>query len=155
MKRKPKTIFLVSCVKTKKKTRTPIPASTLYCSPWFKEAKEYVEARHARWFILSAKHHLLKPSRRIPLYNKTLLKMRAPKRREWAEHVFYQLRKICRPCDTVSILAGNRYREYLVPLIKAHGCRVKRPIPKTMGLVKQIMWLKRDNMRCRIRSSDS
>ncbi len=133
MRRKPKSIFLVSCVKTKKKQQRPLPASTLYCSSWFKKAKDYVEAHQAPWFILSAKHLLVRPSQRLCTYQKTLLNMSSLERREWAKQVFHQLRKICRPGDTVSILAGNRYREHLVPKLKEHGCRVKIPMKK-MGL---------------------
>lgn len=143
MRRISQNIFLVSCVKTKKKTRTPLPAKTLYCSSWFKKAREYVEAhQQSCWFILSAKHHLVKPNQRIRTYEKTLLNMSAPDRRKWAEHVFSQLSKICRSGDTVSILAGNRYREHLVSKLNDHGCKVKIPMKK-MGSFMQGRWLKR------------
>ncbi len=37
------TVYLVSCVKEKRATRSP--AKDLYTSPWFRKAREYVERR--------------------------------------------------------------------------------------------------------------
>jgi hypothetical protein len=62
------TCYLVSCVSLK--APGPLPAEVLYVSDWFTKARAYVLA-HLRpgdqWFILSAEHQLLEPSRLVAL----------------------------------------------------------------------------------------
>jgi hypothetical protein len=68
-----KTIYLPSCVA--QKAETCRPAEELYISDWFRNARSYVTARMGprdRWYILSAKHHLVEPRREICPYNETL-----------------------------------------------------------------------------------
>ncbi len=59
-----RTIYLVSWVSKKKRDKHL--AKDIYDSPWFKKARVYVKQRlqHAdRWFILSAKHELIRSLR--------------------------------------------------------------------------------------------
>lgn len=60
-------IILISCAKTQHKHRGP--AKDHYCSPLFKEARRYAEAKGALWFILSPKYGLLEPDRPIEWYD--------------------------------------------------------------------------------------
>ena len=109
-------LYLVSCVS--KKAPTPRKAKNLYTSPWFGKAKTYVESTKQRWFILSAKYRLVEPNCRINPYEKSLNSMPIKERREWAEDVFKQLRAHITDIDTIYILAGQRYREFLVPMLR-------------------------------------
>ena len=54
-------VILVSCVG--QKLGYPAPAADLYQSDWFKKARAYAEAEGQRWYILSAKHGLVNPSK--------------------------------------------------------------------------------------------
>lgn len=63
-------VYLVACVA--QKADRPCRAAELYRSDWFRRARAYVEAEGGRWFILSAKHSLLRPSKRIAPYETSL-----------------------------------------------------------------------------------
>lgn len=134
-----KTIYLVSCVSSK--GPAPAPARALYRSDWFLKARAYVEAHNAEWFILSAKYGLVPPDQVIHPYNVTLNNMTAEDRRVWAGKVADQLRPRCRRGDRIILLAGQRYREHLIPIVKEWGCDVEAPLGR-MGIGKQKRWLK-------------
>lgn len=53
-------IGLVSYTKSKREQASR-PAELYMESAFFRKAREYVEANHDQWFILSAKHGLLEP----------------------------------------------------------------------------------------------
>ncbi len=57
------TLFLVSCVKTKRNTLAP--ARDLYVSPWFLKARDLVERTGDSWRILSTQHGLLHPDEEV------------------------------------------------------------------------------------------
>ena len=79
-------IALVSCVS--KKQTSLMPAKDLNCSDWFIKVSKYVQIIADQWFILSAKHGLVHPDEMIAPYDKTLNKMKADERREWARKFF-------------------------------------------------------------------
>ncbi len=133
-----RTVFLVSCVR--EKLPQPAPAGELYRSPWFLKARRYVESHGGRWFILSARYGLVAPGDRIAPYDRTLLKLAAASRREWANAVFQRLMGVIVPGDVVVFLAGARYREYLQPPLEKHGYTVEVPM-KGLGIGKQLHWL--------------
>jgi hypothetical protein len=135
-----RTVYLVSCVKGK--CRRPARANNLYTSDWFKKARAYVETTLAPWFILSAKYGLVAPNRIIRPYDGTLLCMSTKQRRAWSSTVERRLKTVCRPYTRLVFLAGLRYRQYLVPALKAHGFRVDIPM-KGLSIGKQKAWLKR------------
>ena len=133
-------VWLVSCVK--KKLGRAAPARDLYDSDWFHKARAYVETQNGRWFILSAKHHLVRPADWLRPYNRTLLRMRAPQRLAWGMHVVAQLRRHCKRGTHVTILAGVRYREHLAPGLHSMGCIVEAPLAR-LASGKQKQWFKR------------
>ena len=81
-------IILVACCGPK--LPEPAPAADLYVSSLFKKARTYAE-RRGRWFILSALHGLLNPTKEIAPYDVTLKKLPAQKRREWGQMVRTQM----------------------------------------------------------------
>jgi hypothetical protein len=112
---KPKRIVLLSCVATK--LPTAAPAKELYISPLFKKSLAYAEMLDPDDIvILSAKHYVLPLDKVISPYNKTLLDMPSEEIQEWAVQVLkiladnYDLEN-----DQFIILAGDKYRKYLVP----------------------------------------
>jgi len=133
-------LYLVSCVKEKQSR--PAAARELYRSAWFGKARAYVERQGGPWLILSAKYGAVPPQQRLRPYDVTLNRMGAARRREWAKQVSGQLRRRCRRGDEVIILAGERYREYLVPAIRTWGCRVRVPM-RHLGIGGQLRWLNR------------
>ena len=132
-------IGLVSCVKAKRTTAAP--AGVLYTSPLFRAFRAYAEARTDSWYVLSAEHGLLRPDDVIHPYNKTLNEMPKAMRRAWGERVWQQLLEVLPARAEIVVLAGNRYREHVVPALRAAGHVVSVPLEgKRLG--EQLRWLK-------------
>ena len=110
-----KRIILISCVKTK--LDHPAKAEDLFISDLF--VKNLTFARKLKpdyIFILSAKYGLLKLNDRIAPYEKTLNQMPIYERRAWASGVVSELNKYANlNQDEFIILAGEKYREFLLP----------------------------------------
>lgn len=62
----------------------------------------------APWYILSAKHGLLKPTQVVKPYNITLNTMSLAKRREWGKGVIRQMDDQLPEADEVVFLAGAK-----------------------------------------------
>lgn len=135
------TMYLVSCV-SRKRDR-PVAAKDLYTSDWFLKARAYVERSGADWFILSAAHGLVDPETVIAPYERTLNTMGVADRRAWASMVLHQLRTKLTGVDRVVILAGQRYREFLIDSIRARCPSVEVPL-EGMRIGEQLGWLKRE-----------
>lgn len=136
-----KTVYLISCVAEKRTSE--LPAEHLYCSDWFQKARAYVLRNiHPgdQWYILSAKHGLLHPRITIEPYNESLNNLRKADRLEWAHRVAIQLRELLQPADTVVFLAGQKYREFLEPVVRALGCQISVPM-RGMRIGEQLNWL--------------
>ena len=133
-------VGLISCVG--KKRETAAEAKDLYDSALFAKSREFVEQRCDSWFILSAKYGLIEPADVIDPYEDTLNTKSRRERDEWANRVWAVLRQRLRPDDHVTILAGDRYRESLVPLMMAYGCQVDVPM-QGLGIGRQLQWLSR------------
>lgn len=132
------TLYLVSCVKTKRTTRAA--AKDLYVSPWFRKARAFVEETGDPWRILSAEYGLLHPDEEIRPYERTLNTMRVTERHAWAEGVLAHIEPCLDSVDTVVFLAGQRYREFLEPALRNRGLEVSVPmIGLSQGL--QMQWL--------------
>lgn len=127
-------VGLVSC--TKSKQDHPEPPQDLYTeSAFFRKARAYCEANHDRWYILSAKHHLLSPDGPpIEPYDETLSGAPVAEQREWAEETAEQLEKegVFSSDTTLVIHAGHDYYDELLPHVPDS---VKVEIP-TEGLTQ-------------------
>lgn len=133
-------IGLISCVS--KKRPSAAEAKDLYDSALFAKSREFVEQRCESWFILSAKYGLVEPAHVIEPYEETLSTRSRRERDEWADRVWAVLRQRLRPNDQVTILAGERYRESLVPRMTEYGCHVDVPM-QGLGIGRQLQWLSR------------
>jgi hypothetical protein len=130
-------IVLISCVKKKLPYRSK--AMNLYVSAWFKKALAYAKnLRPDAIYILSAKHGLLGLETEIEPYEATLLNMSNQEIQAWAKRV---QEGVCQCCDIQRdhfiILAGTRYRRYLVPYLSS----VEIPM-EGMSIGKQLRFLK-------------
>ena len=90
--------------------------------------------------ILSALHGLVEPTTRIAPYEKTLLTMSVEERRAWASRVLAALLPLARAKGRVVMLAGARYREFLVAPLRAAGNAVEVPM-EGLRLGEQLSWL--------------
>lgn len=131
-----KNVALISCVSLK--ADTPQKAKDLYLSPLFKKCYAYSQYIQAdKVFILSALHGLVSEDQVIAPYNITLNTMNAKDRRIWAAKVIKQINDLELGDVQFTILAGNRYREYLVPHLK----NVSVPMAG-LGIGQQLSFLK-------------
>ena len=132
-----KTICLVGCGKQKAPGRAR--AKDIYTSPFFQYKRQYAERFGESWFIISAKHHLLHPDKVIEPYDEALNGAGVTTKKSWATIVYEQLYQVISPNDTIVILAGKDYFEYLLPLL---GCyKVLLPL-KRLKQGGQMQWLK-------------
>jgi len=131
-------LFLVSCVSLKRPTRSR--ARDLYLSPWFIKAREYVEATRMPWFILSAEYGLLHPDTEVEPYERTLNLMPVAQRRDWARRVGEALKPHLVGAQQVVVLAGERYREFLMPMLKSACPDVRVPM-EGLAIGYQLQWL--------------
>jgi hypothetical protein len=111
-------------------------------SDWFIKARAYVEHSGMPWFILSAEHGLVLPDAMIAPYDKTLKHLRVNERRAWADNVIRQMEQVLPPAETVIILAGVAYREFLMDYLRGHFPKVEVPMDG-LSIGKQLSWLTR------------
>ena len=116
-----------------------MPACDLYQSAWFKKARRYAEQRGDAYFILSAKHGLLRPDAVIDPYERTLVDMTRRERIYWANWVLLELALASEPCHVV-VLAGRLYREFVVDGLLRGGYTVEVPM-EGLGIGQQLRWL--------------
>lgn len=133
------TIALVACVKRKREVAAP--ARDLYTSPWFVLARAWAEANAERWYILSARWGLVSPEQRLYPYEATMKQLSRNERLRWAEHVCQQFDSYEREPAAITVLAGNAYRDFLVPLLGTSGHTIALPMAG-LGIGEQLAWLK-------------
>jgi hypothetical protein len=134
-------VTFVSCVKTK--STTPELAEHLYVSPWFRMAREWARRNSERWFILSAEHGLLSPSTLVEPYETTLNRMGIKDRRRWASRVERQMEELSIRGDRAFVLAGERYREFLLTQLHSRFENVKVPM-QGLQMGEQLSWMKNE-----------
>lgn len=132
----PETIVCISCVKSKR--QSSCAAKDMYVSTLFRGMFQYAQSlRPAKIFILSAEYGLLKPDDIITPYEKTLKKMKASERIEWARKVLAKLQQETDlQADHFVFLAGVPYRENLTP----HIAHYKVPM-EGLSFGRQLQWL--------------
>ncbi len=134
-------LFLISCVA--EKAPAACAARDLYRSDWFNKARAFAEAAGRDYLILSAAHGVLDPRQEVAPYDATLNTMDRAERQAWAEDVMRQLRQRGQVGRPVVILAGERYREFLIPLLeRASGDPHLVTVPmRGLGIGQQKAWL--------------
>jgi hypothetical protein len=130
--------FLVSCVG--EKSTTPTKAKDLYISDWFRKARRFVESNDSPWFILSAEYGLVEPETVIAPYEKTLNRMGVAERRAWAGGAMRDMDQRLPICDVIVVLAGVRYREFLMDYLSRRAKHVRVPM-EGLRIGEQLSWL--------------
>jgi hypothetical protein len=136
-------IVLVACGKSKNTDAGK--AADLYTSTWFKLARAYAESHGNEWFIMSAKHGLIRPRHYVRPYDQTLPSS-AKAREDWAIDVSDLVEQWsgARPAETtVVLLGGKRYRHPLTGWLRFKGYEVEQPL-MGLGIGQQQAWLKRE-----------
>jgi len=122
-------IGLVSC--TSKKLERPARARDLYsASPNFPKWVAWVEDSCDRWFVLSAKHHLVHPDEVLPPYDQTLDGASVAEKRRWSTQVINELEAVIGDIGSHSfeIHAGRNYWAFgLREELEARGATVTVP----------------------------
>jgi hypothetical protein len=91
------------------------------------------------WFILSARYGLLAPQKRIGPYDQTLNTMKTAHRQTWAADVRRQMDVELPDAQRCVVLAGERYREFLMDYLNE---RFVTEVPmRGLTLGKQLRWL--------------
>jgi hypothetical protein len=125
-------IGLVSC--SKAKLDRAAPARELYSrSALFRGARCYVERTCDRWFVVSAKHGLVKPDQFLEPYEQTLTTAPRTEREVWAKRVLAalvtelgELRDI-----TFQLHAGAAYLDHgLKEGLLAAGALLEEPVDR-------------------------
>lgn len=135
-------VGLVGCAAAK--LQRPAPARELYTSQLFRKSAAYVEAYADRWYVLSAKHHLVAPETVLAPYDVKLgaNSRSSPPIHAWAMIVVEQLRaelaEVSEPI-TLLVLAGEQYRTFLVHLAEPTW-DVQVPM-RGLGIGQQLGWL--------------
>ena len=140
------TVALVAC--SAKKQDKGTTAAYLYTSTWFKLARSWARERAGLWYILSAKHGLVKPFHWLAPYDERLPGGKPENRREWAEDVA-ELVDLwlgagwgLHPENVeIVMLAGKDYCTPLAEILEGRGYAVSRPLAG-MGIGVQQRWLK-------------
>jgi hypothetical protein len=99
-------------------------------SAFFRKARSYTEANHDKWYILSAKHHLLHPDGPpIEPYDDTLSQASVDTKRAWAQTVYKQLQESDLLADGNRLVfhAGRDYYDELIPLLGEANITVETP----------------------------
>jgi hypothetical protein len=133
-----RTVHLISCVS--KKRLIPAPARDLYISDWLLKAREYVERTQSPWFILSAKYGLVRPDRIQACYNITLNSMSPLERWGMGERVKAQMESSLPATDRIVVLAGLRYREFLMDYLRQRALAVEVPM-EGLSIGRQLHFL--------------
>lgn len=81
-----------------------------------------------------------RPTHEVNRYEKTLIAMNADARKAWSDKVSLQLLKCLTDGDEVILLAGEAYREFLVPPLRAEGFNVRIPM-EGLRIGQQLNWL--------------
>jgi hypothetical protein len=131
-------IILISCVS--QKLAHIAKAGFLYTSPLFKKSLAYAQSLNPdAIYILSAKYGLVELDQEIEPYDLTLNHMSADQIKTWAARVLAQLsEKADLRQDHFIFLAGQKYRQYLLPKIKSYEIPLKGlPIGKQLQFLSK------------------
>lgn len=134
-----KNVCLIACASQKQAAAAP--AQDLYESELFRKSVGWMHRQNFdRWFILSAKHGLVKPEQILEPYNLTLNTIKTHARRQWGKIVLDELMSVLPESASITFLAGSKYREYLSEPLREKGNEILIPM-QGLGIGKQLQWL--------------
>ena len=89
-----------------------------------------------------SEYGLVTPEGTIEPYDETLNNMSRDRRRAWAQGVMNQMESMLPQADSVIILAGMRYREFLMDYLRHRFHKVNVPL-EGLRIGEQLQWLSR------------
>lgn len=105
-------ISLIACSKSKQDHKCK--AGEMYTGNLYTKSKELVEKSGEKWWILSAKHHLLDPEKEIEPYNEYLGDYSADELHEWSDEVIKEMKEAgIKEDEKIHVYAGEDYYKYL------------------------------------------
>jgi hypothetical protein len=136
-------VYLVACCAEKLGRRAP--ARELYRSDLFQKMRGYAEnqiqATGGQWFILSAKHELVRPDEAVSPYDFSIRELREAERDAWAGRVVSKLQDHVRPTTRIVVLAGE---DYVRPILRELNFKLhtgaETPL-RGLGIGQQKQWL--------------
>lgn len=138
--RLPRPTTLVSCCR--EKGGSIAPARELYRSQLFRKSATWADKQGHDWFVLSAKHGLIKPDDRIAPYDHSVRGMTPEQRKVWSHVVAQQLRAWAKFWDVerldITLLAGSAYASW-APLVE-DWCTVRQPL-EGLQIGQRLQWL--------------
>jgi len=137
-----KRICIIACANKKNDYETS--AEGLYNSPLFKKSKEFAKNHFDTWYIISAKYGLIEPKDVIHPYNQTLKNMNIIEREKWAKLVHTEIIKRVKINDSITLIAGKYYREFLIKHLERSGYKINVLFPN-LSIGKQLSILNRIN----------
>ena len=134
-------VLLLGCVS--EKVPAAVAARELYVSTLFRLRRKYAETLGLPWFILSAKHGLVRPDEMLEPYDMRLSNLPVASRRAWGDRLFAQLQAAAVPLPgrVFEFHAGSHYVEAVRPHLERLGAVVAWPL-KGLGLGEQLHWYK-------------
>ena len=120
-----------------------VAAQDLYVSTLFRLRRAYAETLGSAWFILSAKHGLVRVDEVLGPYDVRVSNLSAADRRAWGERVFAQLQATVGPLPrrVFEFHAGSHYVEAVKPHLEKVGAAVEWPL-QGLRLGEQLHWYK-------------
>ena len=88
-----------------------------------------------------SEYFLVLPDQVIEPYYLTLKSMDSKEKIDWANHEYQMIKPIISSKDRIFFLAGQDYRNYLIPLLQHDGFAVNIPM-EGLRIGKQKSWLK-------------
>ena len=114
-------ISLIACSKSKQDHKCK--AGEMYTGSLYTKSKELVEKSGEKWWILSAKHHLLDPDKEIEPYNEYLGDFSADELHAWEEEVIKEMKDAgIKEDEKIHVYAGKKYFEGLQETFKNIEC---------------------------------
>ena len=134
-------VLLLGCVS--EKGPAAVAAQDLYVSTLFRLRRAFAETLGSPWFILSAKHGLVRPDEMLAPYDVRLSNLSAADRRAWGDRVFAQLHAAVAPLPgrVFEFHAGSHYVEAVKPHLEKVGAVVVWPL-QGLRLGEQLHWYK-------------
>lgn len=134
----PKNVALVSC--SKKKRAGMHRAAELYNSPLFKFSFRFASRSCDEIWILSAKHGLVHPDKKIKSYNRSLKTVPRQEQRKWARRVAKAVTRHFPKGTKLEFYCGEVYLRDLISLLNTSFVCIA-PL-RGLSLGKQLQWYK-------------
>lgn len=118
-------------------------AQNMYRASLFMKSRQWVEQNCDRWYILSAKYGLLKPTTQIEPYNVSLNNMASDERWQWSAKVVQAILQEIALTEILVFLASQKYRDQLIQPLEFKGYRIEAPLTG-LPIDKQLEWLSKN-----------